>query len=141
MEVPESEQYRQTQNLRFDGNPAMFDTPSKRILLFCTSDPAGGILRSDISFPHQMEIKVNGQDVKSNFRGVKGKAGSIRPADITSLLHRSQTNYITITYAHTQKRFYLTATLVKKRTVDELVEKVRRGRVISTASVLHESMH
>jgi hypothetical protein len=133
------EAHRQTQTLRLDASPALFEDSSKRIMLYCAADPVGGGIRSDIAFPHQLEIKVNNQDVRANFRGLKNKPGSTRPADITSLLNRSQLNYISVTYALTQKRFYIMAVLAKKRTVEELVDRIKRGRVISKQSVLIES--
>src|SRR5689334_18616245 len=77
--------HRQSQNLKLEPNPAMFDDPGKRIMLYCAAEPIGGAIRSDIAFPHQLEIKVNNQDVRANFRGLKNRPGSTRPADITNL--------------------------------------------------------
>ena len=108
-------------------------------MLYCAAEPIGGAIRSDIAFPHQLEIKVNNQDVRANFRGLKNRPGSTRPADITTLLSHSQMNVIQVTYALTQKRFYIMAVLVRKRTVDELVDKISRGRIITKQSVLTES--
>lgn len=60
---------------------------------------------TDISFPQQLEIKVSGEEVKANFKGLKNKPGSTRPADITAFI-KKQANYvnnIAVTYALTHK--------------------------------------
>jgi E3 SUMO-protein ligase PIAS1 len=80
---------------------------SCRVLLFC-GELGGGHLNNptDIIFPHQIEIRVNDQDVKSNTKGVKGKPGSTKPVDITPFLRKqtgSPSNSIAITYASTHK--------------------------------------
>lgn len=60
----------------------------------------------DIAFPSQIEVRVNMDEVKANYKGLKNKPGSTRPADITDLLRTTPANYrnsIVITYALTQK--------------------------------------
>jgi hypothetical protein len=60
----------------------------------------------DITFPSQIEVRINQDEVKANYKGLKNKPGSTRPADITSLLRTTPANYrnsITITYALTHK--------------------------------------
>ena len=61
--------------------------------------------KSDIAFPHQIEIKINGDEVKANLRGLKNKAGSTRPADITKLLRvkAGYENTMLVTWALTIK--------------------------------------
>jgi E3 SUMO-protein ligase PIAS1 len=76
-----------------------------RVMVFCTSDPAS-YKASDIAFPHQVELKCNGEDVKANLRGLKNKPGSTRPADITHLLRKKQLGYrneVEMVYALTNK--------------------------------------
>jgi E3 SUMO-protein ligase PIAS1 len=72
-------------------------------MVFCSSDNRG---RQDITFPHQSEIKVNGGEIKANLRGLKNKAGSTRPVDITKELRlkmASYSNNVEMTYALTSK--------------------------------------
>jgi E3 SUMO-protein ligase PIAS1 len=60
----------------------------------------------DIIFPSQFEVRINGDEVKANYKGLKNKPGSTRPADITDLVRKSPANYrnnLVITYALTQK--------------------------------------
>ena len=75
-------------------------------MVYCTQEP---ILpfgsKVDIIFPQQFEVKVNGDDVRANFRGLKNKSGSTRPTDITSYLRKraGYENGFKVTYALTQK--------------------------------------
>src|ERR1700712_385036 len=75
-----------------------------RILLYCAADSSRGTY-ADISFPQQLEIKVGGEEVKANFKGLKNKPGSTRPADITGFIKREPdfSNQIHVTYALTHK--------------------------------------
>ncbi|KAL9108933.1 MAG: hypothetical protein Q9227_006329 [Pyrenula ochraceoflavens] len=100
---------------------------------------------SDIQFPHQVELKVNLDDVKANLRGLKNKPGSTRPADITDQLRKKPgyVNTVTMTYALTQKdatmqKFYVVAYLVRKIAVEHLVERLKAGRVITKDQVLRD---
>lgn len=61
---------------------------------------------TDISFPHQVELRVNDTAISGlNLRGLKNKPGSTRPADITEKMNirAGYRNEITLTYAMTQK--------------------------------------
>ena len=58
----------------------------------------------DVAFPGQFEVKVNSEEVKANYKGLKNKPGSTRPADITDYVRKSPANYrntVQITYALT----------------------------------------
>lgn len=78
---------------------------SVRVMLFCAGEPAALFSKVDVSFPHQIEVKINLDEVKSNLRGLKNKIGSTRPADITEMLRRraGYENSMTINYALTNK--------------------------------------
>lgn len=74
-----------------------------RVMVFCA---AGNTGPQEVSFPHQSELKVNGDDVKANLRGLKNKPGSTRPVDITPFLRLKPPSYVNtveFTYALTQK--------------------------------------
>lgn len=78
------------------------DDKSLRVMVFCGAEEYGV---QDIAFPHQSEMKVNGDDVKANLRGLKNKPGSTRPVDITDLLRLripAYSNTIDFTYALTK---------------------------------------
>jgi E3 SUMO-protein ligase PIAS1 len=77
-----------------------------RVMVFCAPDTGLNQFSAvDVAFPHQVELKVNLDDVKANLRGLKNKPGSTRPADITSFIRKKAgyNNQITLTYALTQK--------------------------------------
>ncbi|OAK94868.1 hypothetical protein IQ06DRAFT_330016 [Phaeosphaeriaceae sp. SRC1lsM3a] len=116
--------------------------PSLRLLLFgAVEQPLSAYTRLDITFPSQMEVRINGDEIKSNFKGLKNKPGSTRPADITGQVRTSPANYrnsLVVTYALTQKKFNLFIYLAKKFTVEELTQRIKQRNVITRQSVLSE---
>lgn len=77
-----------------------------RLFLFCAMEQSlNPYTRLDIAFPGQIEVKVNSDEVKANFKGLKGKPGSTRPVDITDLVRKisGYKNQLQVTYALTQK--------------------------------------
>jgi E3 SUMO-protein ligase PIAS1 len=142
--------------------------PSLRLLLFSALEqPLAPYSRLDIAFPSQIEVKVNDDEVKANYKGLKNKPGSTRPADITDFVRTkvaNQRNSILITYALTQKasqsevlnlstpetrpqanpqiqKYNLFVYLVRKFSVDELTQRIKQRNVITRQSVLNESMY
>lgn len=81
--------------------------PSLRLLLFSALEaPLPPFARTDITFPAQIEVRINGDEIKANYKGLKNKPGSTRPADITDFVRISPANYrnnLVITYALTHK--------------------------------------
>lgn len=75
-------------------------------MVFCAAEGFQPLSReSDITFPHNVELKCNSDEVKANLRGLKNKPGSTRPADITHLI-RKKSNYpntVEMVYALTTK--------------------------------------
>ncbi|EXJ62743.1 hypothetical protein A1O7_03181 [Cladophialophora yegresii CBS 114405] len=117
--------------------------PSCRVMVFCAAEPVGSYTNgpSDIAFPHNVELKCNGDDVRSNLRGLKNRPGSTRPADITSLVRTKPANYpnaVEMVYALTTKAFFLVVNLVSKKSIDALVGQIRLGRMISKEQVIRE---
>lgn len=79
--------------------------PSLKVMVYSAAEPISPFNKVDITFPHQIEIRVNLDEVKSNLRGLKNKPGSTRPADITHLLRKraGYENNMTVIYALTNK--------------------------------------
>lgn len=81
--------------------------PTYKLLLFSALEqPLSGFALHDIAFPSQIEVKINGGEVKANYKGLKNKPGSTRPADITEYVRITPPDYknvVQITYALTQK--------------------------------------
>ena len=110
-----------------------------KIMLFCGHSHAMSAYAAvNVTFPNQIEVKVNNNDVKHNFKGLKNKDGSTKPADITPFLQKfgGRENTIQITYALTHKRFSYTVNLVRFNTADKLVERIKTGNVIPRDKVL-----
>ncbi|KAF1967030.1 hypothetical protein BU23DRAFT_516972 [Bimuria novae-zelandiae CBS 107.79] len=121
--------------------------PTLRVLLFCAIEqPLNLYTRMDITFPSQIEVRVNQDEVKANYKGLKNKSGTTRPADITDLLRTGPANYrntIAITYALTQKasedqKFNVFIYMVRKFSVEVLVKRIKQRSVITKESVLRE---
>ncbi|KAL9602127.1 MAG: hypothetical protein Q9179_002635 [Wetmoreana sp. 5 TL-2023] len=135
-----------------------------RVLIFCAPEPISQFTKVDIAFPHQVEVKVNMDEVKANLRGLKNKPGSTRPADITALLRKraNYENHLSLTYALTQKvsllvllhpyeenmslnmglkqKFFFVINLVKRHSVEELVAKLKSGKAITKEQVIREKI-
>ncbi|PTB71375.1 zf-MIZ-domain-containing protein [Trichoderma longibrachiatum ATCC 18648] len=121
------------------------DDKSYRIMVFCASDNSGV---QDVAFPHQSELRVNGDEIKANLRGLKNKPGSTRPVDITSALRlkRDYMNNIEFTYALTTKvsfvlplqKYYLIVNLCKVTTVPDLVATIASRSKITEESVIRD---
>ncbi|KAL4871963.1 hypothetical protein BDV12DRAFT_205454 [Aspergillus spectabilis] len=112
-----------------------------RVMVFCAADTGlNQFTKSDIAFPHQVELKANLDEVKANLRGLKNKPGTTRPADITNYIRKKAgyTNHVVMTYALTQKRFFVLANLVECTPIEELVDRLKRRKTITKEQVLQE---
>jgi E3 SUMO-protein ligase PIAS1 len=122
--------------LRMRGDPEL------KLLLFSAMDnPLISYGQQDVAFPSQIEVKINGDEVKANFKGLKNKPGSTRPADITDYVRKSPANYrntIQVTYALTQKKYNMYIYLVKKHSIEDLAKRIKDRQVITKQQVLRE---
>ncbi|KAJ4379452.1 E3 SUMO-protein ligase pli1 [Didymella sp. IMI 355093] len=120
----------------------MKSDPTLRLLLFSALEaPLPPYARTDITFPAQIEVRINGDEVKANYKGLKNKPGSTRPADITDFVRISPANYrnnLVVTYALTHKKYNLFVYMVKKHSAAELVKQIASKQVIAKQAVLNE---
>lgn len=75
-------------------------------MVYCAADTGlSQTAKSDIAFPHQVELKANLDEVKANLRGLKNKPGTTQPADVTNYIRKKPgySNNVVMTYALTQK--------------------------------------
>lgn len=82
------------------------ESDTYRIMVFCATDPVSSFVKLDVTFPNQIELRVNSAEVRSNLKGLKNKPGSTRPADITDLMRKTPPLYenkLVVTYALTSK--------------------------------------
>jgi E3 SUMO-protein ligase PIAS1 len=81
--------------------------PSLRVMLYCAATSTLGpyAFNIDIAFPSQIEVKINGEEVRKSFKGLKNKPGTTKPVDITDLIRKipSYQNIIHVTYALTKE--------------------------------------
>lgn len=106
------------------------DDVSMRLLLYCGMNMMP-MSQVDVSFPNQLEVRINGDDVKANYKGLKGKPGTTKPADITDSVRKNQgyQNQLAITYALTKNKFAFVVYLVKRVSADTLAERLKNGNV------------
>lgn len=86
---------------------------SIKVMLYCTSQLVGTaatfpLPKADIGFPRQIEIKINGVQLKADLKGIDTKTGSTKPADITSLIVKRPDypgNFLNVSYPPNSKIF------------------------------------
>jgi hypothetical protein len=89
--------------------------PNARVMVYCAADSGlTQYTKSDIAFPHQVELKANLDEVKANLRGLKNRPGTTQPADVTNYIRKKPDypNNIVMTYALTQKVGAVTSLLI-----------------------------
>lgn len=78
-----------------------------------------------LQFPIPIEIHVNGTHIKENVRGIKGKPGTARPANITPyILPDQQLNKIEMAYAGTTETFLLYLYIVEYISCEEIIQTI-----------------
>ncbi len=111
-----------------------------KIMMYCgLAHQIGQFQSADVAFPGQIEIKINDQEVKGhNFKGLKNKPGTTKPADITSYVRKfkGEQNLIAMTYALTNKRYAFIVHLVRYHDSKELVDRVTKTKIVRKQTVL-----
>ncbi|GEQ72175.1 hypothetical protein JCM33374_g5861 [Metschnikowia sp. JCM 33374] len=105
-----------------------------RVFLFScaesTPDPKNAIL----SFP-PIEIYVDGTLTKQNVRGIKGKPGTARPADLTPYIKQMDKPFsIKLVYSDAAERFIIDAYIAEVYTPETIMASVANKPHISLAS-------
>ncbi|KAJ5902489.1 hypothetical protein N7495_003017 [Penicillium taxi] len=119
----------------------MQNDPDMRVMIYCAADYGlRHVTKSDITFPHQVELKTNLDEVKANLRGLKNRPGTTQPADITDYLRKKPLypNTVALTYALTNKKFFMVANLVRRHPIESLVEQLMSRKLISKEQVIRE---
>ncbi|KAF9581075.1 SUMO ligase siz1, partial [Lunasporangiospora selenospora] len=106
---------------------------SFQIMVFCRCADSPPNTPFLMEFPHVCEIKINGRVLEANLRGMKNKPGTVAPANITRLcrLDSAEFNKIEFVYANSTKRYYASVHLVKRTSVETVVQQVERGKFLS----------
>ncbi|KAJ5099133.1 hypothetical protein N7532_006134 [Penicillium argentinense] len=139
------EQTRDSVELKVNLSPSIAadlqTDPTLRVMIYCAADSGlKQFTKSDIAFPHQVELKANLDEVKANLRGLKNRPGTTQPADVTNYIRKkpNYTNNIVMTYALTQKKFFVLVNLVRQHPVEELVGQLQTRKLISKEQVIRE---
>ncbi|KIP11381.1 hypothetical protein PHLGIDRAFT_114515 [Phlebiopsis gigantea 11061_1 CR5-6] len=126
-------------------------SPRYQLRLYCTSStyhaPAGSFRAPSgpcpIEFPPTCEVRVNGQALTANLKGMKKKPGTAPPPDIGKHVRMSSTasNRIEMVYVNSQnpapaKKYYLIVMLVEVTTVEQLIERLRKGKYKSNNEIV-----
>ena len=143
---PEMPQNRHTVRANFTIGPELaqqFRSPASnlKILMCCgMAHSMSPFSPTDVAFPNQIEVKVNDVDVKANFKGLKNKSGSTKPADITNFVRKfsGQQNTIQVTYALTTKRYAYVIYLAKYIDAKALTARIKNGNIIPKQRVLDD---
>ncbi|KAG9027818.1 SUMO ligase siz1 [Tulasnella sp. JGI-2019a] len=100
-----------------------------------------------IEFPNTCELRVNNVNLHAQTKGLKKKPGTAPPANLgaTVRLSTSQTNRVEMVYCNNNpvvgqqpnnRKYFLQVNLVKVTLVQELVDRLRKGKYRSRETVL-----
>ncbi|KAI0963662.1 hypothetical protein AcW1_000679 [Taiwanofungus camphoratus] len=158
VECPESTSAmdRRQQTLQFTINNDMVAKlnstfPKYQLRLYCTSSSyyspsspfrsASGLC--PIEFPPTCEVRVNSVPLTANLKGMKKKPGTAPPPDLGKSLRISNgaSNRIEMVYVNSQqpvqsKKFYLVVMLVETTTVEQLIDRLKKGKYKSSQEIL-----
>ncbi|KAI0735084.1 PINIT domain-containing protein [Earliella scabrosa] len=132
------------------------NSPKYQLRLYCTSStyytpptPTGfrspGSTPCPIEFPPTCEVRVNGTQLNANLKGLKKKPGTAPPPDLGKVVRMaaSSTNRVEMIYVNSQqptppKKYYLVVALVEVTTVDQLIDRLRKGKYKQREDILAE---
>lgn len=92
---------------------------------------------ADVEWPIPQEIYVNGAQLRENVKGIKGKPGTARPANITKFISRTPAlNKIEMVYAGTKQYYLLYCFIAETRSSQEVADEIFRGQHIHLLSTI-----
>jgi len=157
VECPESSNQmdRRQQSVSFAVNADLIQklalqSPKYQLRLYCTSSsyytltPAFRTnLPCPIEFPPTCEVRVNTQQLTANLKGMKKKPGTAPPPDLgkSVRLTPGATNRIEMIYVNSQqpitpKKYYLVVMLVEVTTVEQLIDRLKKGKYKSSSEII-----
>lgn len=120
--------YLVTINFQFSHEQSTLVKKDKLALVLMSVNSAealkNGTAPTHISFPYQTFMAVNGKPYTDSLRGIKGKPGTTRPADLTKYVNKSTLNDIHVHISDPTDAFILRLYLAVPIAVDEIVKKV-----------------
>lgn len=108
------------------------DNPNARVYLFCGTETTTDTTNTPIQFP-PIEIYVDDVLTKQFTKGIKGKPGSARPADLTPYFALFEKPILVrIVYSDALEKFILYTYIVDEVPLEKLVEQISRKAHIPT---------
>lgn len=111
-----------------------------KLFLFSGLSSTKDVNNTDIQFP-PIEIHVDGVHTKQYVKGLKGKAGTCRPADLTPYLRNLDKPFnMTIVYSDAAEAYVLYLYIVTTRSPDELLQSIEFQKPHIPASATREEI-
>ncbi|KAG8882055.1 SUMO ligase siz1 [Tulasnella sp. 332] len=145
-------------SLTADQRERLQSEPNKyQLRVYCTSSafynaptpfrPSPSNVDAPIEFPNTCELRVNNVNLHAQTKGLKKKPGTAPPANLGTAvrLNASATNRVEMVYcnnnpiqgqAPNNRKYFLQVNLVKVTMVQELVDRLRKGKYRSREAVL-----
>lgn len=98
-----------------------------KLYLFCGLPSSPTPKNAEILFP-PIEIHVDGLNTKQYVKGLKGKPGTCRPADLTQYAYSERPFTINIVYSDASEMYLLYLYIVEARTPEEIVTHICQER-------------
>lgn len=101
-------------------------SPDARLYLFSGLSSTPNPAKTPIQFP-PIEIHVDGLNTKQYVKGLKGKPGTCRPADLTKYVNNFNRQFtVNVVYSDAPEPYILYMYIVHARSPETLVEKIER---------------
>ncbi|KAI0082296.1 hypothetical protein K474DRAFT_1703299 [Panus rudis PR-1116 ss-1] len=158
VECPESTSSmdRRQQSLNFQITPDVLQklnsqSPQYQLRLYCTSSTYYSSIPAfrtntepcPIEFPPTCEVRVNNVQLNANLKGLKKKPGTAPPPALGKALRLTPgaSNRIEMVYVNSQqpiqaKKYYMAVMLVEVTTVEQLIDRLRKGKYKSNTEIL-----
>lgn len=120
-----------------DEKQLLASNPNMKLVILCGEQQNLSPSSTDVplTFPIPVEIHVNDKQVTKNFRGIKNKPGTAKPADITNMIKKDGLNKVQLVYTKTSVAHLIYAYIVEFVTTEELLEKVTQRIIPSFLTV------
>lgn len=88
--------------------------------------PTGITPSLPISFHNNLSMRVNGNPIPDGFKGLKGKEGTAKPADISRFLSHRETNSVEISLNENSKSYAFSIFTTEPVSVDSLITRIHQ---------------
>ncbi|ODV77587.1 zf-MIZ-domain-containing protein, partial [Suhomyces tanzawaensis NRRL Y-17324] len=120
-----------------EANLVYLGDPTVRVYLMCGLQDPKTVSSTEVplQFPLPVEVHVNGTQVTKNFRGIKGKPGTAKPADITELLKPSQ-NKVQVIYTQTTETYLVYIYIVNVVSCEEIIKNIQQKPLLHKSATV-----